>query len=175
MTPVLILPGIGGSGPEHWQTRWQALEPQLRRVEMPDWDRPELEAWLEALGAAVKTAPAEPVIVAHSLGCLTLAHFAARGGRVHAALLVAVPEPGGPEWPEAAQSFAAVPLTPMAFPTLVVASRNDPYGSFEYATKCARAWGSALHDAGNAGHINADSGLGDWPAGRALLRRLCGA
>jgi uncharacterized protein len=174
MPPVLILPGIGGSGPEHWQSRWQALEATFRRVQMPDWDRPELEDWLKTLAAAVKAAPAEPVIVAHSLGCLAAIHFAARGGRVRAAMLVAVPEPGGPEWPDVAQSFAAVPLQPIAFPTLVVASRNDPYGSFEYAVRCANAWGSTLHDVGAAGHINAESGLGDWPAGRQLLARLIG-
>ncbi|HXK17708.1 MAG TPA: alpha/beta hydrolase, partial [Polyangiaceae bacterium] len=161
-------------GPEHWQSRWQALEPSFRRVTMPDWDRPDLETWLAVLDAAVKAEAAEPVIVAHSLGCLAVAHFAARGGRVRAALLVAVPEPGGPAWPEEAQSFAAVPLTPLPFPTLVVASRDDPYGSFEYAAKCAKAWGSALHDAGPAGHINAHSGLGDWAAGRKLLADVCG-
>ena len=172
--PVLILPGIGGSGPQHWQSRWQALDPGFRRVEMPDWDHPELEDWLAALAAAVKAEPAEPVIVAHSLGCLAAVHFAARGGRARAAMLVAVPEPGRPQWPDEAQSFAAVPLEPIAFPTLVVASCNDPYGSFEYAIRCAKAWGSSLHDLGTAGHINAESGLGDWPVGRELLARLIG-
>jgi uncharacterized protein len=174
VAPVLILPGIGGSGPEHWQSHWEALEPDFRRIQMPDWDRPELQAWLAALSVAVAASPAAPIIVAHSLGCLAVAHFVACGGRARAALLVAVPEPGGPEWPEVAQSFAPVPLTAIPFPTLVVASRDDPYGSFDYAHSYAKAWGSAFHDAGPAGHINAESGLGAWPAGRKLLRDLCG-
>jgi predicted alpha/beta hydrolase family esterase len=173
-TPVLIVPGIGGSGSEHWQSRWQVLEPAYRRVQVPDWDRPELEAWISALAAAVAAAPAPPVLVAHSLGCLTVAHWAARGGRARAALLVAVPDPRGPEFPQEAASFGPLPLTPIPFPTRVVASRNDSYGSLEFAASCAKAWGSELSDIGNAGHINADSGLGAWPAGRQLLAALLG-
>lgn len=174
MTPVLILPGIGGSGQSHWQSHWQALEPSYRRIEMPDWDRPRLETWLGAIDRAVATAPASPVIAAHSLGCLALAHWATRGGTARAALLVAVPDPQGPEFPEVARSFAPVPLAPIAFPTHVVASRNDAYGSFAFAEKCAKAWGSAFTDIGSAGHINADSGLGDWPEGQKLLAGLLG-
>ena len=174
MTPVLILPGIGGSGPAHWQTRWEALEPTYRRVEMADWDRPALDAWVATLNAAVKAAPEAPVIVAHSLGCLALAHWAARGGQARAALLVAVPDPAGPLWPEEAASFAAVPTAPLGFPTRVVASQNDPYGGFAFAERMAKAWGSAFTDVGAAGHINADSALGDWDFGRKLLAGLLG-
>ena len=174
MTPVLILPGLGGSGPFHWQSRWQALQPAYRRVEMPDWDRPELAGWLRVLDAAVGAAATAPVIVAHSLGCLAVAHWAARGGRARAALLVAVPDPADKEFPEVARSFAPVPLVPLGFPSRLVASRNDSYGSFEFAQRCAAAWGSALTDVGVAGHINADSALGDWPAGQRLLADLLG-
>lgn len=174
MTPVLILPGIGGSGPLHWQSRWEALKPDYRRVQVPDWDRPELLAWVSALDAAVSAAATPPVIVAHSLGCLAVAHWAARGGRARAALLVAVPDPAGPEFPEVARSFAPVPLTALGFSSRVVASRNDPYGGFEFAQRCATAWGSALTDVGSAGHINAESGLGDWVAGQRLLAELLG-
>jgi predicted alpha/beta hydrolase family esterase len=156
----------------HWQSRWEALEPTYRRIEMPDWDHPQLETWLRAIDEAVAASPSPPVIVAHSLGCLALAHWASRGGVAHAALLVAVPDPKGPEFPEIARSFAPVPLAAIAFPTRVVASRNDPYGSFAFAQECAKAWGSAFSDAGNAGHINADSGLGAWPAGQKLLADL---
>jgi predicted alpha/beta hydrolase family esterase len=172
MAAVLILPGIGGSGPEHWQSRWQALEPTYRRIEMPDWDRPELETWLSALDVAVRRSSEPPVIVAHSLGCLTLAHWASRGGVARGALLVAVPDPEGPLFPDVARSFAPVPLTPIVFATRVVASRNDPYGSFTFNEKCAKAWGSSFTDCGAACHINAESGLADWPAGRALLAGL---
>lgn len=174
MIPVLILPGIGNSGPEHWQSRWQALEPSLRRIQVPNWDEPELSAWVTAIDAEVSRAAAPPVIAAHSLGCLAVAHWARQGGLLHAALLVAVPDPEGPEFPSVARSFGPVPLERLPFPTHVVASRNDPYASFDFARRCASAWASDFTDVGNAGHINAQSGLGDWPAGRALLSGLLG-
>jgi predicted alpha/beta hydrolase family esterase len=174
MTPVLILPGIGGSGPLHWQSRWEACRPAYRRVEMPDWDRPQLGVWVSTLDAAVRAAGAAPVIVAHSLGCLAVAHWAARRGQAKAALLVAVPDPAGPEFPEVASSFGPVPRNPFGFPSRVVASRNDPYGSFEFAERCAAAWGSAFTDAGAVGHINAESALGDWAAGQRLLADFLG-
>jgi len=174
MTPVLIVPGIGGSGPLHWQSRWQELHPAYRRVQMPDWDRPELAAWVRTLDAAVSAAAPAPVIVAHSLGCLAVAHWAAGGGRARAALLVAVPDPAGPDFPEVAASFGPVPRVPLAFPSRIVASRNDPYGTFAFAERCAAAWGSALTDVGAAGHINADSALGDWPEGQRLLADFLG-
>lgn len=172
MTPVLIMPGIGGSGPLHWQSRWQALEPSYQRVQVPDWDRPDLVAWQASLNTAVEAAGLAPVIVAHSLGCLAVAHWAAKGGQARAALLVAPPDPAGPEFPAVARSFAPVPLLPLGFPTRVVASRNDPYAGLEFAQRCAAAWGSAFTDVGLAGHINADSGLGDWNDGRRLLADL---
>jgi predicted alpha/beta hydrolase family esterase len=172
MAPVLIVPGIGGSGPEHWQSRWEAREPAFRRVQMPSWDRPELTGWLEALSAAVDSAGAPPVVVAHSLGCLAFAHFIARGGRARAALLVAPPDPDGPCYPAAAHGFGPAPRVRLPLPSRVVASRNDPYGGMVFARSCARAWESELVDVGEVGHINADSHLGDWPSGRALLADL---
>ena len=174
MIPVLILPGIGGSGPLHWQSHWQALHPDYRRVEVPDWDRPERAAWVGALAAAVDAAASAPVIVAHSLGCLAVAHWAASGGRARAALLVAAADPEGPSLPEVARCFAPVPLVPLGFPSRIVASRNDPFASFGFAQRCAAAWGSEFTDLGAAGHINADSALGDWPAGQRLLAEFLG-
>ena len=142
MTPVLILPGIGGSGPDHWQSRWECLEPSFRRIRVPDWDRPDLEAWVQALGEAVRDAGSAPAIVAHSLGCLAVAHWASRGGLARAALLVAVPDPAGAAFPEVARSFGPVPLVPLAFETRVVASRDDAYASFDFQRNCAAACGS---------------------------------
>jgi predicted alpha/beta hydrolase family esterase len=97
-----------------------------------------------------------------------------RGGRLHGALLVAVPDPASPEYPAAARSFSELPLVPFGFPTRVVASRNDPYGTFEHAVRCAAAWHAELFDVGPLGHINADSQLGSWSRGQELLRGLLG-
>jgi uncharacterized protein len=174
MTPVLIVPGIGSSGPAHWQSLWEVSEPTFRRVEMPSWDQPELQGWLTALASAIQDVGGLPLVIAHSLGCLAVAHHAARGGRVRAALLVAPPDPDAPAFPEAARSFAPLPLARLPFRTRVVASRNDPYSCMDFAKRCARAWGSELVDVGLAGHINAESGLSEWPAGRALLADLLG-
>ena len=173
-TQVLILPGIGGSGPDHWQSVWEREHPSYRRIEMPDWNAPELEVWVSVIDAAVQAQSGPPVIVAHSLGCLALAHWVSRGGRLQGALLVAVPDPTGPEYPQAACSFRELPLVPFGFPSRLVASRNDPYGSFEHAARCAAAWQCALVDVGALGHINAESQLGSWPQGHALLRGLLG-
>jgi len=139
---------------------------------MPDWDRPELESWISTLDIAVNSTAQAPVIVAHSLGCLAVAHWAARGGRARAALLVAVPDPNSPSFPAVALSFAPVPLSALGFPSRVVASHDDPYCGFAFAERCAKAWGSAFTDVGHAGHINAESKLGAWPAGRELLGQL---
>ena len=151
---------------------WERERPEYQRIEMPDWNAPRLEVWVAAIDAAVKGQASAPVVVAHSLGCLALAHWASQGGRLHAALLVAVPDPAGSEFPEAAATFSPVPLVPFGFPSRVVASRNDSYGSFEHAERCAQAWHSELFDVGALGHINADSKLGAWPVGQALLRGL---
>jgi hypothetical protein len=170
--PVLIIPGIGNSGADHWQSRWLESDPRCRRVEQRDWDNPELTAWLEGLDFALERAPGA-VLVAHSLGCLLVAHWASRTSRKPAgALLVAVPDPSSAAFPRQARGFSPVPLRPFSFPSVVVASSNDPYASPAFSLQCASAWGSRHVAAGALGHINAASGLGEWPAGRLLLESL---
>jgi uncharacterized protein len=165
---ILIVPGIGNSGPLHWQSLWQAARPGWRRLAVPDWDQVRCADWVAALEAQ---APRGGIIVAHSLGCLAVAHWAARG-MLHGALLVAVPDPHGPAFPDAASGFAPLPMERLPFPTIIAASSNDPYGSMEHARVCASAWGSELVSMGAHGHLNAASGLGGWPAGWRLLERL---
>lgn len=177
-TVILILPGLNGSGPAHWQTRWELRLPEARRVPARDWDRPDRAEWVAALEQAVTAAtPAPVVLVAHSLGCLQVVHWAAgttNARLVRGALLVAPPDPARPDFPQVATGFRPLPVAPLPFPSVLVASRNDPYGSFAFSEGCARAWGSRLVDAGSCGHINADSGLDDWDDGLALLGQLTG-
>lgn len=173
----LILPGYGGSGPEHWQTVWESGNAAFRRVEQRDWEHPDREEWTARLEMAVVATPAGKVLVAHSLACLLVAHWAVEAGtesldRVKAALLVAPPDPAGPGFPAAARGFALVPKRRLPFDTLVVASSDDPYGSLEFNRACARAWGSRLAEVGAKGHINAASGLGYWEEGAGLLASL---
>ena len=171
---VLILPGIGNSGPQHWQTYWQQANPGFERVQQRDWDNPACEEWVAALDAAVnRTDSAQVVLVAHSLACLVVAHWAAKPhAPIKAAMLVAVPDPGGPNFPKEATGFSVTPRQKFSFPSMVVASTDDPYGTFAYTSGLARVWGSELVNVGNCGHINSSSGLGAWDKGYELLVRL---
>ena len=167
---VLIVPGIGNSGPGHWQTLWEREHPDWRRVQQRDWDHPICPEWVQRLDDAISRLSAPPLLIAHSIGCLVVARWAGRSSaKARAAFLVAVPDPAGPRFPPTAEGFQPVPSEALPFPSLVVASSDDPFGSVAFATRCAEQWGSGFVEIGAAGHINADSGLGDWPAGKALL------
>jgi predicted alpha/beta hydrolase family esterase len=171
--PILLVPGIGDSGHDHWQSRWQAASPNYLRVVQRDWDHPQCTEWAAALEQAVAHAGAGARLVAHSLGCLLVAHWLQTTRlEIAGALLVAVPDPDGAPFPKEAIGFAPVPRERFPCPSIVVASRDDPYGTIEFARGCARAWGSRFVDIGNAGHINAASGLGDWAMGHELLGEL---
>jgi uncharacterized protein len=175
---VLVIPGLGGSGPEHWQTRWAAHLPRYARVTQQDWDRPDRELWLQGLRRALADAGEPVVAVAHSLGCALLAHAVSRwpalvAPAVRAALLVAPADVDSPaHTPPETRGFAPMPRTRLPFPATVIASRDDPYVALDRARAFAAAWGAGFVDAGAAGHINAASGLGDWPAGRRWLAAL---
>lgn len=173
MTHFIILPGSGGSGPEHWQSRWESANHAMQRFQPSSWDLPDFTDWLAALETAVVAAPGPPVLVAHSLSCLLVAHWQKISLRpVKAALLVGVPDPASAVFPGYGMAFAKIPEGRLRFPSLVVASTDDPYGSQEYARARAKQWGSRIVVIGPFGHINADSGLGDWPEGLELLDSL---
>lgn len=174
---IVIVPGYGGSGPDHWQSRWQRKLSTARRVEQEDWDAPERDAWVSRLVAAVATHGRPIVLVAHSAGVVTVAHAAPSLPRtVRGAFLVALPDLEEAPIPEIGESFAPIPRDPLPFPSLLVASRSDPTCAYERAEDFAFAWGSALLDAGEAGHINTASGYGPWPEGlmrfAGFLKRL---
>jgi hypothetical protein len=176
---TLILPGLGNSGPEHWQSLWEREDPDCRRVLQAEWDAPRCEDWVVTLAAAVEAERGPVVLVAHSSSCALVAHWAlgvAPAGltRVRGALLVAPSDPDGAEYPNGPTGFGPVPLATLPFASVVVASTNDVYVSLERAQEYADAWGSRFVNAGALGHINAASALGKWPAGYALLTELRG-
>ncbi len=175
--PILIVPGLGGSGPEHWQSLWQARLANTRRVEQADWDRPDRAEWIARVDDAVAQAERPPILVAHSLSCALVACWAAAHRRpVHAALLVAPADiESDTHTPPEAHVFRPLPMTRLSFPTIVAASRDDPYVAFERATAMAQAWSAELVDIGKAGHINAAAGYGEWPEGERLLASLTDA
>jgi uncharacterized protein len=170
MTTFITLPGIGGSGEDHWQTLWERSHRSMRRFAPSDWDRPQLSEWSDALQSAVDAAEHPIILVAHSLSCLLVAHWAAHStSAVAGAFLVAVPDANAPAFPSAANSFRAVPGCPLPFPSVIVASTDDPYSSAEYVQSRAQQWRSRLINIGASGHINASSNLGEWPQGKSLL------
>jgi predicted alpha/beta hydrolase family esterase len=172
---LLVLPGLGGSGPEHWQTRWEAADAACARVHQSDWDRPDLVAWLRSVDAALAEIDGPVALVAHSLACALVAHGARRPAwtRVVAALLVAPADVDSPtRTPPETRCFSPVPTQSLPFAATVVASQNDPFVDFARARELARRWGAELVDVGAIGHINAASGLGDWAEGRRVLGAL---
>lgn len=179
MITTLILPGIGNSGPDHWQSQWQKLHPAFQRVEQNEWDAPRCSDWVKRLDEVISKNANEIVLVSHSSSCALVAHWRAQAssaniGKIRGALLVAPSDPTGPHYPVGPTGFAPVPLISLPFPSIVVASRNDQYVSIEQASIYATAWGSRIVIVENAGHINSSSGLGDWPVGFALLQELQG-
>lgn len=174
MTPTLIIPGLNGSPDGHWQSWLQGLLPLARRVEQDDWDVPDLEAWLHRPALTVMANPGA-VIVAHSLGCILAAHAAARFPElpIRGALLVAPADVDSPaHTPALLRNFAPTPTTRLPYPSIVVASIDDPFMGISRARELAHGWGARFVNAGAAGHINIASGYGPWPAARELLDEL---
>lgn len=181
MTRFLIVPGWSSSGPEHWQTHWER-ELGARRVEMPDWIEPRRVPWVDALDAAIRASDEPPTLIAHSLGCIAVASWAAqrvgsvaRWPVVRGALLVAPADVDCEGCPGALADFAPLPRLPLPFPARVVASDDDPYIALPVARALAADWGASLHVLHAAGHVNVASGFGPWREGRALLAGLDGA
>ncbi|OIQ70452.1 alpha/beta hydrolase family protein [mine drainage metagenome] len=173
-TQILILPGWQNSGAGHWQSLWQT-QFGYTRVEQHDWLRPLRGDWITRLEEVVQLTEMPLVLVAHSLGCQLVAAWAALSpstARVKAALLVAPGDAQRPELRAMLGSWSPAVLQPLPFPSTLVASTDDPYCSLARAAEFASAWGSTLLNLGALGHINADSGLGDWPQGQQLLRTL---
>jgi serine hydrolase len=170
---VLLLPGLYNSGPDHWQSHWETSEPGFQRLVQDDWNTPALDDWIQRLDQAVAAAGSGVVLAAHSASCILVAAWAARPGRtVRGALLVAPSDSEAPSAPAGPTGFAPMPRGRLPFPSIVVASSNDPYVTLDRATELARWWGSRLVSVGALGHINSASRLGGWPRGRALLEEL---
>lgn len=175
MSYILIVPGLGGSGPEHWQSHWENNLPNCRRVSGCNWNIPDRDEWISALDLAIREAPEPPILVAHSLGCAMVAHWAAhhKSTPVRAIMMVAPADVDERQTiPAEALTFSPMPMSPLPAPSLVVASGNDSFVTLDRAHAFALAWGSGFENLGNAGHINADAHLGLWEAGQTMLASL---
>ncbi len=167
MAETLIVPGLNDSGPGHWQTWFEENLPGTRRVVQRDWVVPWLPEWAARVGDSLAAAPESVWIVAHSFGCLAaVAAGLDRPAGVRGALLVA------PADPDRLLQPSHLLVGRLAFPSLVVASSNDPWVKPAVAERWAGMWGSAYLNVGAAGHINVASGHGPWPEGLALFEGL---
>jgi predicted alpha/beta hydrolase family esterase len=171
---ILILPGLGNSGPNHWQRRWGDRFRTAHVVEQEEWDQPQLQPWVANIERSIMMATRPVVVIAHSLGVSALVHTAQhlKDTKVRGAFLVAAPDHEREDAPIETAPFARVPRDPLPFPSMLVASSNDPYCSIERAVDFATCWGSDFHVAGAAGHINSESGHGPWPEGLLMFTRL---
>lgn len=175
-TPIrhLLLPGWLNSGPAHWQSRWEARH-GCTRVQQDDWLWPRRGDWMARLDEALLDSARPAVLIAHSLGCQLVAAWAAHSrhtAHVRAALLVAPPDTERADMPPNLYNWRPTVRARLPFPSGVVTSADDPYCTPDRAARMAHDWGSTVVDIGARGHINGESGLGDWPEGWALLRSL---
>ena len=170
----VFVAGVSNSGPAHWQRMWLDRVDNGVWVEHDDWDVPDRDAWVSDLQKAVWKVRGPMVLIAHSLGCLVVAEWAndRDDPAVKGAFLVAPPDPYGDAFPPGGGGFGDATSARLAFPSIVIASRDDPYGSIEHAQAAAETWGSEFVDLGARGHINAASGLGAWDEGWEMLQRF---
>ncbi len=174
MTHYLIVPGLGNSGPEHWQTWLENSGNNFERIQQDEWEAPVCEDWIANIDKAVsRYDPSTVVLVAHSLGCTAVVYWALIYKKIiKGALLVAPSDPESPLYTFPTKGFEKVPLEKINFPTIVVASADDQWVSLERAKFFSYSWNSEFVNIGNAGHINAASGHGPWEEGRSLLNKF---
>ncbi len=174
-TFYLTVPGVTNSSPQHWQSLWEKEFPEkFRRIEQKEWNTPVCADWIKTIEAEVQKAnPETVVLVAHSLGCTAVAHWARKfGTKIKGAFLVAPSDCEAESYNFDTKGFAPIPLDAMPFKSLVVASSNDEYVSLERAERFAVAWGSEFINVGAKGHINFGAGFGEWNEGLKLLKKL---
>lgn len=173
----LIVPGWNGSPDEHWQSHWERTLPNARRVQQSNWQQPQRDAWVRRLQEVVEQTSGPVVLVAHSLGCITVAHWAAGAGtqllqRIRGALLVAPADVERDGCPQELTGFAPVPRQLLPFPCIVLGSSNDPAASAARVLEFAGEWGSQASILPGVGHINVASGHNRWEQGFGWLYRL---
>jgi len=177
---ILILPGRGNSGPDHWQTHWEAGDPRFARVLQREWNTPTREEWVATLAGVLAERRTPAVLVAHSLAVSLVNHLTAawpslypdRPLPVRGALLVGPSDVEAPDYPPGPIGFSPMPLNRLPFKTIVVASTDDPRVTLERARFFAEAWGARLEVAGALDHMGSDAKLGNWPQARVWLDEL---
>ena len=177
---VLIVPGLRDHVEQHWQT---LLAQQLPRVlVVPPMGRENLACRdrVAAIERVAQQAAGPLIVVAHSGGCITVAHWAQHTECKVRGALLAAPADFETPMPEGYPTIAAlrdggwlpVPRHALPFPSIVAASRTDPLGGFLRISALAREWGSDLVDLGDAGHLNPAAGFGPWPLAHTFIEHF---
>ncbi|WP_244987506.1 RBBP9/YdeN family alpha/beta hydrolase [Komagataeibacter oboediens] len=177
---VVIVPGLDGSGPQHWQSQWELFFRMhgvtVRRVQQDNWTHPHYPDWVQGLQHAVQTCHRPVILVAHSLGAILGVRMAIEQGAagIVGAFLVAPADIDHHHGPEATRvaGFAPLPATPLPFPAVLMASQDDEWLSMPRARDLAARWGATLIDAGAVGHIGNHARVGLWPDGMTALENL---
>ncbi|MDP4262798.1 MAG: alpha/beta hydrolase [Bacteroidota bacterium] len=174
MTNYFIVPGLGNSGEEHWQTFFEKSGDNFQRINQQEWDAPHCKDWIETIDKTISAYdPSTVILIGHSLGCAAIAHWATQyNKKIKGALLVAPSDLEAPQYTFPAKGFDPMPKEKINFPTIVVASSDDPWVSLDRAKFFAKNWGSEFINIGNAGHINVSSGHKQWDEGFAILKTL---
>ncbi|MEA5426572.1 RBBP9/YdeN family alpha/beta hydrolase [Arcicella lustrica] len=175
ITHFLTVPGLGSSGPKHWQTIWEQENPEIfNRVEQEDWDAPEVEKWVETLNESIHQLSTPTLLIAHSLGCLAVVHWAKKYTSTNIAgiILVAPADAESAGFPKEILGFSPIPTGLLPYQTVLIASTNDDYATIERAKHWAESWGSQFVNIGALGHINANSNLADWKVGKGIINSI---
>jgi predicted alpha/beta hydrolase family esterase len=175
-----MVPGLREHMPDHWQT---LLEPKLpKAVSVPRIGRDKLSCatWVAELDRSLSQINGPVVLVAHSAGCMIVAHWAQQHKRaVRGALLATPPDfesalPAGYPTREVLQQngWLPTPCARLPFASIVAASTNDPLGRIDRVAALAQAWGSRLVNVGAVGHLNPASGYGPWLRAQEFIGEL---
>ena len=173
MLNIVFVAGYGNSLGTHWQNAWCNVTTNSYWVEQSDWNDPECDDWVESLNDLLKTLHGPIVLVSHSLGGSTIVEWNKKySANIVAAFMVAVPDVHSDYFPDAITGYQDLPITKLPFPSMLLASTDDPYASYERAEYFSKQWGSSLINVGSLGHVNVDSNIADWPEGYDLLNNF---
>jgi hypothetical protein len=174
MIDYFIVPGLGNSGPDHWQTYFEGIGGNFRRIDQKEWDAPNCIDWIETIEKSITGYdPGNVVLIAHSLGCTAVAQWANQYKKIiKGALLVAPSDIESVQYKFPVQGFTPIPREKINFRTIVVASSNDQWVTLERAMYFSDNWGSEFINIGEAGHVNSASGHYKWDDGLTILSML---
>ncbi len=171
----LTVPGLGSSGLTHWQSLWEQKNPEkFKRIEQSNWDLPVRDLWVQKLAQEVQQLEEPTYLIAHSLGCMAVVHWANQHGsdKIKGAFLVAPADVERCRRLSFLEGFNPIPKVKLPFESIVIASTNDIYATIERSEEFANAWGSQFVNIGKKGHINANSNIGIWEEGLGLLKNF---